>query len=63
VKDRSVTAPSYEQLAAHMAAPLAWAQDFAAMQSYLSPAAEHGRRPFDVLVELTSGNVWIPATG
>jgi hypothetical protein len=25
-------------------------------------AAKHGRRPFDVLTELTSGNVWIPAT-
>jgi hypothetical protein len=29
--------------------------------SYLSTAAKHGRRPFDVLTELTSGNVWIPA--
>ena len=38
------------------------AQDFAAMRSYLSTAAKHGRRPFDVLTELTSGNVWIPAT-
>jgi transposase len=41
---------------------LAGAQDFAAMHSYLSTAAKHGRRPFDVLTELTSGNVWIPAT-
>jgi transposase len=41
---------------------LAGAQDFAAMRSYLSTAAKHGRRPFDVLTELTSGNVWIPAT-
>jgi transposase len=41
---------------------LAGAQDFAAMRSYLSTAAKHGRRPFDVLSELTSGNVWIPAT-
>jgi transposase len=41
---------------------LAGAQDFAAMRSYLSTAAKHGRRPFDVLAELTSGNVWIPAT-
>ena len=40
---------------------LAGAQDFAAMRSYLSTAAKHGRRPFDVLTELTSGNVWIPA--
>jgi transposase len=40
---------------------LAGAQDFAAMRSYLSTAAKHGRRPFDVLAELTSGNVWIPA--
>jgi transposase len=38
------------------------AQDFAAMRSYLSTAAKHGRRPFDALTELTSGNVWIPAT-
>jgi len=43
--------------------PLAGAQDFAAMRSYLSTAAKHGRRPFDVLTELTSGNVWIPAAG
>ena len=41
---------------------LAGAQDFAAMRSYLSTAAKHGRRPFDALTELTSGNVWIPAT-
>ena len=41
---------------------LAGAQDFAAMRSYLSTAAKHGRRPFDVLTELTSGNVWIPTT-
>jgi transposase len=41
---------------------LAGAQDFAAMRSYLSTAAKHGRRPFDVLTELPSGNVWIPAT-
>jgi transposase len=41
---------------------LTGAQDFAAMRSYLSTAAKHGRRPFDVLTELTSGNVWIPET-
>jgi transposase len=41
---------------------LAGAQDFAAMRSYLATAAKHGRRPFDVLTELTSGNVWFPAT-
>jgi len=40
---------------------LTGAQDFAAMRSYLSTAAKHGRRPFDVLTELTSGNPWIPA--
>lgn len=41
---------------------LTGAQDFAAMRSYLATAAKHGRRPFDALTELTSGNVWIPAT-
>jgi transposase len=41
---------------------LAGARDFAAMRSCLSTAAKHGRRPFDVLTELTSGKVWIPAT-
>jgi transposase len=41
---------------------LTGAQDFAAMRSYLSTAGKHGRRPFDVLTELTSGNVWIPET-
>jgi transposase len=40
---------------------LTGAQDFAAMRSYLSTAGKHGC-PFDVLTELTSGNVWIPAT-
>jgi len=42
---------------------LTGAQDFAAMRSYLSTATKHGRRPFDVLTELTSGNVWIPTPG
>ena len=41
---------------------LAGAQDFAAMRSYLATAAKHGRRPFGVVTERTSGNVWIPAT-
>src|SRR5512138_3825001 len=41
---------------------LTGAQDFAAIRSYLATAAKHGRHPFDVLTELTSGNVWIPAT-
>ena len=41
---------------------LAGAQDFAAMRSYLSTAAKHGRRPLDVPTELISGNVRIPAT-
>ena len=41
---------------------LTGAQDFAAIRSYLATAAKHSRRPFDVLTELTSGNVWIPAT-
>lgn len=41
---------------------LAGAQDFAAIRSYLSTAAKHGRGPFDTLTELTSGNPWIPAT-
>jgi len=41
---------------------LTGAQDFAAMRSYLATAAKHGRRPFDALTELTSGNVWIPTT-
>lgn len=36
---------------------LTGAQDFAAMRAYLPTAAKHGRRPFDVLTELTSGNV------
>jgi transposase len=41
---------------------LTGAQNLAAMRSYLSTAAEHGRRPFNVLTGLTSGNAWIPAT-
>jgi hypothetical protein len=31
------------------------------MRSYLATAANHGRRPFDVLTELTGGTVWISA--
>jgi transposase len=41
---------------------LTGAQDFAAMRSYLATAAKHGRRPFDALTELISGNIWIPTT-
>jgi transposase len=41
---------------------LTGAQDFAAMRSYLSTAAKHGRRPFNVLTELPGGNVRILAT-
>src|SRR4051794_36063477 len=41
---------------------LSGAQDFAAMRSYLATAAKHGRRPFEVLTELTTGKAWIPAT-
>ncbi|MGL4744734.1 MAG: IS66 family transposase [Dermatophilaceae bacterium] len=38
------------------------AQDFAAMRAYLATATKHGRQPFDVLTDLTMGNVWIPTT-
>jgi hypothetical protein len=31
------------------------------MRSYLATAANHDRRPFEVLTELTDGTVWIPA--
>jgi hypothetical protein len=41
---------------------LAGALDFAALRSCLATAAKHGRRPFDVLTELASGNAGIPVT-
>lgn len=36
---------------------LTGAQDFAAMGSYLSTAAKHGHRPFNILTKLTSRNL------
>jgi hypothetical protein len=50
-----------EQKASSGMRTLAGARDFAAIRSYLATAAKHGRRPFDVLTELTRGNVPIPA--
>jgi transposase len=38
---------------------LAGALDFAALRPCLATAAKHGRRPFDVLTELASGNAGI----
>lgn len=39
---------------------LVGAQQFCAIRSYLSTAAKHGMRFFDVLVMLTQGTPWIP---
>jgi transposase len=41
---------------------LAGAKQFCAIRSYLSTAAKHGRHFFDVLVMLTEGRPWLPAT-
>jgi hypothetical protein len=41
---------------------LAGALDFATWCSCLATAAKHGRRPFDVLTGLASGNAGIPVT-
>ena len=60
--DRDIRMVKIKQKVSGCLRTLAGAQDFAATRSYLSTAAKHGRRPFDVLTELTSGNVWIPAT-
>ena len=60
--ERDIRTAKIKQKVSGCMRTLAGAQDFAAMRSYLSTAAKHGRRPFDGLSELTSGNVWIPAT-
>ena len=41
---------------------LTGAQQFCAIRSYLSTAAKHGKRLFGVLVMLTEGRPWLPAT-
>ena len=60
--ERAIRMAKIKQKVSGCLRTLTGAQDFAAMRSYLSTAAKHGRRPFDVLTELTGGNVWIPAT-
>lgn len=41
---------------------LTGAKQFCAIRSYLSTAAKHGKHFFDVLVMLTEGHPWLPAT-
>jgi hypothetical protein len=41
---------------------LAGARQFCAIRSYLSTAAKHGKHFFEVLVMLTEGRPWLPAT-
>jgi len=41
---------------------LTGAQQFCAIRSYLSTAAKHGKHSLDVLVMLTEGRPWLPAT-
>ena len=41
---------------------LTGAQQFCAIRSYLSTAAKHGKHFFEVLVMLTEGQPWLPAT-
>ena len=41
---------------------LTGAKQFCAIRSYLSTAAKHGKHFFDVLVMLTEGRPWLPAT-
>ena len=41
---------------------LTGANRFCAILSYLSTAAKHGKHFFDVLVMLTEGRPWLPAT-
>jgi transposase len=41
---------------------LTGATQFCAIRSYLSTAAKHGKHSFDVLVMLTEGRPWLPAT-
>ena len=60
--DRDIRRAKIKQKVSGCLRTLTGAQDFATMRSYLATAAKHGRRPFDALTELTSGNVWIPAT-
>jgi transposase len=41
---------------------LTGAKQFCAIRSYLSTAAKHGKHFFDVLIMLTEGRPWLPAT-
>jgi len=41
---------------------LTGARQFCAIRSYLSTAAKHGKHFFEVLVMLTEGRPWLPAT-
>ena len=41
---------------------LTGAKQFCTIRSYLSTAAKHGKHLFDVLVMLTEGRPWLPAT-
>ncbi len=41
---------------------LTGARQFCAIRSYLSTAAKHGKHFFEVLVMLTAGHPWLPAT-
>lgn len=41
---------------------LTGARQFCAIRSYLSTAAKHGKHFFEVLVMLTKGHPWMPAT-
>lgn len=41
---------------------LTGAKQFCTIRSYLSTAAKHGQHLFDVLVMLTEGRPWLPAT-
>ncbi len=38
----------------------AGAERFLTIRSYLSTARKHGKRPLEVLTELTAGRPWVP---
>ena len=42
--------------------PMTRTDQFCAIRSYLSTAAEHNKHSFEVLVMLTKSRPWLPAT-
>jgi transposase len=59
--ERDIRMIKLRQKASGCLRTLLGAQQFCAIRSYLSTAAEHGRQLFDTLVMLAEGRPWLPA--